>query len=866
MSQWTRRSVLQSGLAASAGAALPAGASFLRRRPADSDAIWVSPGAPGTAAETQSALDYAQPLPADLSPRERQLFDSGWRFHFGNADDAARDFGWGANDHTFFKTNYVSAVAHPEFDDRDWRLLDLPHDWAVELPFHFDPELFQHGCKPLGRKYPETSIGWYRRVFEVPATDRGRRITIEFDGVFRDAMVLLNGCYIGRNFSGYAPFHFDISDFLHYGRPNALAVRVNATLNEGWFYEGAGIYRHVWLNKTAPVHVAGDGTYVRSEIKRGAAAITIATEIDNDADAAASCRVHSRILDAAGRTVATAAPLELALQPWRRRRARQLVNLARPERWSPEHPYLYRLETALESGGKIVDRFETVFGIRTLRFDPQRGFFLNGKRLKIQGTCNHQDHAGVGSALPDRVQYYRIERLKAMGANAYRTSHNPPTPALLDACDRLGMVVMDETRMMSSTPEGLSQLERLVRRDRNRPCVILWSLGNEEPIQGTPRGARIVTSMKRLVRRLDPSRLTTAAMNGGWGKGISNVLDVQGFNYNLPHIDAFHRRFPRQPSFGSETASTVSTRGIYANDAARGYVSAYDVNRPPWAERAESWWSFYAAREWLAGGFAWTGFDYRGEPTPYGWPCINSHFGILDTCGFAKDNFYYYRAWWQNEPVLHLFPHWNWTGGEINVWVYSNLEEVELLLNGRSLGRKPVKRDSHLAWQVQYQPGAIEARGYRGGKLILTAQRETTGAPARLALKPDRSRLAANGQDVAVIAVEVLDAQGRLMPTADTPIVFDVQGPGKLIGVGNGDPSSHEADKGCMRRAFNGLCQAIVQTERGKPGTITVQASGADMSPTNLELSSVAVRLTPSVPPLVPNPGMYAPRKPRLKK
>ncbi len=864
MGKWTRRSILQGGLAAGmAGTVLPP---RLLTQAREVDTIWPAESGAAHAPLQDSVLHYAHPLPGDLNPRERLLFDHGWRFHLGNADDESRDFNFGTNDHTFFKTNLVSPVAQPNFNDHAWRLLDLPHDWAVELPFHDDPKLYQHGCKPLGRKYPETSIGWYRRVFELTAEDRGKRITIEFDGVFRDAMVLLNGAFIGRNFSGYAPFRFDITDFVYYGRPSALAVRVDASLNEGWFYEGAGIYRHVWLTKTAPVHAAYDGTYVRSTVKPGAAAIAISTEVDNDSGTASSCRVHSRILDATGRVVAQAAPAALSLKPWSRRRAQQPVTLSRPELWSPDHPYLYRLEIAIEAGGQVVDRYETIFGVRTVKFDAQRGLFLNGKPLKVQGTCNHQDHAGVGSAVPDRVQYFRIERLKAMGANAYRTSHNPPTPALLDACDRLGMVVFDETRMMSSSPEGLSQLERLIRRDRNRPSVIVWSLGNEEPIQGTPLGVRVVTTMKRLARRLDPSRLTSAAMNGGWGHGISAVLDIQGFNYGLPRIDEFHQKFPHQPSWGSETASTVSTRGIYANDPARGYVSAYDLNRPPWAERAESWWSFYAERAWLAGGFAWTGFDYRGEPTPYGWPCINSHFGILDTCGFAKDNFYYYRAWWQPEAVLHLFPHWNWTGGQIMVWAHSNLEEVELLLNGRSQGRQKMKPYSHVQWQVNYEPGAIEARGYRGGKLVLTARRETTGAPARLALQPDRRRLAADGQDVAVITVEVQDAQGRLAPTADTPIVFEVQGPGRLIGVGNGDPSSHEADKGDTRRAFNGLCQAIVQTDRGKPGTITLRASGAGVASAQLKLTSETVRLAPSVPAWVVNPKMYLPPTPWLKK
>jgi beta-galactosidase len=571
--------------------------------------------------------------------------------------------------------------------------------------------------------------------------------------------------------------------------------------------------------------------------------------------------VTSRLVDGAGKVVATVETKPAPIPAWGSATFESQTVIDHPSLWSIEEPNLYRLLSTVESAGAVTDRCETTFGVRTVRFDPDQGLFLNGKPVKIKGTCNHQDHAGVGSALPDRLQSYRIERLKEMGCNGYRTSHNPPTPELLDACDRLGMLVMDETRMMSSSPEGLSELERLVRRDRNHPSVVIWSIGNEEPEQGTPRGARIAASMKRLVRELDPTRLITEAMNGAWGEGLSRIVDVQGFNYAgghaqelADHIDAFHRAFPQQPTVGSETASTVSTRGIYQNDAARGYVSAYDINHPEWAHTAEHWWSVYDERPFLSGGFAWTGFDYRGEPTPYRWPCISSHFGILDTCGFPKDNFFYYQAWWGSKPVLHLFPHWDWSGREgqeIDVWCHTNLDSVELFLNGASLGTKPVKRNSHVEWKVKYAPGAIEARGAKNGQVVLTDKRETTGAPAKLVLRPDRGQISADGEDVSVIIVAIADAQGRTAPTASNEVSFKTSGPGRVIGVGNGDPSCHEADTPASptearRSAFNGLCMAIVQTLK-QPGEIRVEASSAGLETATVVIQAEIAKIRPAV-------------------
>jgi beta-galactosidase len=852
MSRVTRRHLLKTGLAASAGA-VTAQADFLPKVLGKQD-LAADPA--GSAAAFPEAGEKS-------FLRERLLLDFGWRFHLGNADVAEKDFGWGARlqESAFSKTGVFLPVAGPDFDDRGWKSVDLPHDWAVELPFTDAPKLIEHGSKPLGRGYPETSIGWYRRVFDLPASDAGRRIAVEFDGVFRNALVLFNDIYIGENFSGYAPARYDLTDFANYGGKNTLVVRVDATLAEGWFYEGAGIYRHVWLTKTDPLHVAPWGTFVRSEVQGDSATLLIDTEIENESDKERTCSILLEVIAPGGNVVASVRSKPGPIAASGKTTLQNKATVPTPALWSLERPNLYRLRTTLEGDGSPTDREETVFGIRTIDFDSNKGFLLNGEPVKIQGTCNHQDHAGVGTALPDRLQSYRIERLKEMESNGYRTSHNPPTPELLDACDRLGMLVMDETRMMSSSPEGLSQLDRLIRRDRNHPSVVIWSIGNEEPIQGTPRGKRVAESMKHLVRELDPTRPISEAMNGGWGKGLSSVVDVQGFNYAggrgrdlAKVIDDYHQEFPAKPTVGTETGSTVSTRGIYANDKVRGYVSAYDLNYPPWASTAEQWWSVYGAREFLSGGFAWTGFDYRGEPTPYGWPCVSSHFGILDTCGFPKDNFYYYRAWWGAKPVLHLFPHWNWSGKEgqeISVWCHSNLDSVELFLNGTSLGSKEVKRFSHVEWKVKYAPGVIEARGTKDGRVALTTKRETIGASARLVVRADRRKISADGEDVSVITVEVVDAKGRTVPVAMNKITFKLSGPGRLIGVGNGDPSCHERDKplapdAAHRSAFNGLCMAIVQALK-QPGEIRVEATSPGVEGASVTMQAAAARLRPAV-------------------
>jgi beta-galactosidase len=810
MTSLTRRDLLRTGLALSASTLVPGSVNRAHALLA---------GYPGVAsAEALSAV----------APREHLLFDFGWKFFQGHATDPLRDLGFGMGQGDFAKSGEFE-FAREKFDDSKWRPLNLPHDWAVELPFVRDEEQNSHGYKPLGRRYPETSVGWYRRVFDIPNEDLGRRVVIEFDGAFRSALVFLNGYFIGRNDNGYAPFRFDLTDFLNYGAKNYLLVRMDASFGDGWFYEGAGIYRHVWLTKTDALHLGHCDSYVRSaqQTRGNGGWLDLGTIVQNQGKQAETCRVRWHILDESGKIVATAeaAPQSVAADGLSTFTAS--ANIQNPIRWSPETPYLYSAVVTVEANSKARDAERVSFGIRSLVWDPDKGFFLNGKSVKIKGTCNHQDHAGVGAALPDRLQWYRAGVLKDMGGNAVRTSHNMPTPEWVEACDRLGMMMMCETRLMSANAEGMAQLEGMIKRYRNSPSIILWSMGNEEwTMMPQPQGPRVVTDMMARSHELDPTRLCTAAVNASFGSHFPEQLDVMGFNYNLKEHDPYHTAHPKQPSVGSETASTVSTRGIYSTDKLRNWVSAYDLNHTDWSQLAEEWWKFYTAREWLAGGFAWTGFDYRGEPTPYGWPSINSQFGIVDMCGFPKDNFFYYKAWWGSEPVLHLFPHWNWDqrdGEPISVWVHSNLDSVEVFLNGKSQGSQKVEPLTHLEWKVKYEPGMLEARGTKDGKVVLVEKRETTGDAVAIRLTTVRSEINADGEDVAVLKAEVLDKDGRAIPTAHNMISFKVSGEGALIGVGNGDPNCQESDKEPKRSLFNGLAQVIVQSTR-TPGTITVEA------------------------------------------
>ncbi len=787
-----------------------------------------------------SACLFVPSLLAADSPRERLLMDSNWKFAFGHATDVTKDFDHATGQFSHFaKTGFGAGASKQDFDDSGWRVLDLPHDWAVELPFS-ERGSMSHGFKAIGRNFPENSVGWYRRKFTVPADDLGKRISIEFDGVFRDSIVWINGHYLGTEESGYSGFSRNLTEFLNYGGENVIAVRVDASLEEGWFYEGAGIYRHVWLVKNNPLHVERHGTYVTSELKENAADVTARVSVKNEGTENAAFGIEHAILDPSGITIASTNSKSLTLPPGERGEFSEVLTVSQPKLWSLETPNLHKLVTTITSEGKVVDRRETTFGIRSIRFDPNEGFFLNGKHVKLKGTNNHQDHAGVGTAIPDALQEYRITKLKEFGCNLYRTSHNPPTPELLDACDRLGMLVIDENRLTGTTDFHHDHLKRMIFRDRNHPCVVLWSIGNEEwNVEGGETGARIASTMQRWVKQLDSTRPVTVAISGGWGGGFSKVIEVAGINYlgNMNKrgftTDQWHELHPDQPLIGTEECAFNQTRGVYMDDRTKCRLRAYDCDPSDWGASLEQAWSHYAERPYLSGMCIWTGFDYRGEPTPFEWPAIASQFGILDPCGFPKDGMFYLKSWWTEEPVLHVFPHWNWqgrVGQEIPVWVHSNCDEVELFLNGESLGRKTMMKYSHLEWPVKYTPGTLVAKGYKGGKEILADKVETTGEPASIQLIPHRPDLAADGADVSVITVKVCDAAGRMIPTAENMIHFEISGPGKITGVGNGDPASHEPD--CFvgvsadwkRSLFNGLAQVIVQSTTTQ-GEIRVSAT-----------------------------------------
>lgn len=801
-------------------------------------------------------LAIATGLSLVVSAQRQQLnFDNDWKFHFGHAANAEKDFNYSIAN-IFSKSGAaVKTAIDPKFDDGKWRKLNLPHDWAVELPFvnvdNFD--VMAHGYKPVGGLFPETSIGWYRKHFTVARSDSGQRFQLQFDGIFRDANIWLNGFYLGNNKSGYIGAAYDITDYINFDKDNVLVVRADASQYEGWFYEGAGIYRHVWLNKYATINIVKDGVFAYSAIKGNISTITIETAIQNQYLEQANCTVYTLITDRDGKKLAQSKELAVSLPVNGLSTTKHSMVITGAKLWSLEDPYLYRVVSVIKQNGKVVDSVKQRFGIRTIEIKPN-GVFLNGRYVKLKGVNNHQDHAGVGSALPDYLQYYRISLLKRMGVNAYRTSHNAPTPELLDACDSLGMLVMDEQRLLNSSPEYIDQFERLIRRDRSRPSVFMWSIGNEEGwVHTNSTGKRIAQTLIAKQKELDPTRTCTYAADlPNVFNGINEVIPVRSFNYRQFAVADYHRDHPNQPIIGTEMGSTVTTRGIYEKDTIKGYLPDQDITAPWWASKAEDWWTLAATNDFWLGGFVWTGMDYRGEPTPYQWPNINSHFGIMDMCGFPKNIYYYYKSWWTDKDVLHISPHWNWRekaagwnkkqGDPVDIWVNSNADNVELFLNGKSLGKKDMARNSHLKWTVNYEPGALEAVAYKKGKR-LTKKIETTGQPVEVVVTPYKTTILADGKDATVLNITVLDREGREVPDADNLIRFSIEGDGKIIGVGNGDPSSHEPDKcadgAWQRTLFNGKCQVIIQSGT-KPGMIKFDAKATGLWPGGTDIQTIS--------------------------
>ena len=780
--------------------------------------------------------------------QEKISLDEDWKFHFGNSSHPEKDFDY-SKTALFHKSNvFATTVVNPKFVDTAWTSVNVPHDWVVELPFvnSTQVEMDSHGYKPVGGLYPETSIGWYRKHFKVDASKTNKRYEIQFDGIYRNAAIWVNGFYVGTNFSGYIGNSYDVTDYINFEGENVLVVRVDATQYEGWFYEGAGIYRHVWLNVTDKLFIPEDGIFVYSDVKGKNATVHIETTIQNNNLKSSSGTTYSYITDRNGKVLAKTSEQKIALGVHKTTTVKHQLNLANVRLWSLDDPYLYRVVSVVKSGNQIVHQTKTRFGIKTVRFDSKEGFFLNEKPIKIQGTNNHQDHAGIGSALPDYMQYYRIKLLKEMGSNSYRASHNAPTPELLEACDSLGMLVVDEHRLLNSSSEYIDQFKRLLKRDRNHASVFLWSIGNEEQnIQGNDYGKRIAQTLLAIQQDLDPTRTSTyAADMANDFKGVNEVIPIRGFNYRQFAVADYHRDHPNQPLLGTEMGSTVTTRGIYEKDEIRAYVPDQDITHPWWASKAEDWWKLAAENKYWLGGFVWTGFDYRGEPTPYKWPNISSHFGILDTCGFPKNIYYYYQSWWTDNDVLHISPHWNWPekiGKPIDVWVNSNADEVELFLNGKSLGKKTMPRNSHLKWLVNYEPGTLEAIGYKKERK-LTSKVETTSNAYKVVLSPDKTILTADGKDATVINISITDEQGREVPLADNMVKFYITGDAKIIGVGNGDPSSHEPDKcrdgAWQRSTFNGKCQVIIQAGK-TASTVKFEAKASGLVSSSVTLNLV---------------------------
>ena len=783
------------------------------------------------------------------APRQRLSLDRGWRFHLGDVQAPVIRGHESSYDNA--KTGRAWGAAAPEHDDSDWRELDLPHDWVVEGPFD-EKENVSQGYRPRG-------IAWYRRYFKLDPSDSGKHIELQFDGIATHCTIWVNGVIAHRNFCGYTSSYIDITPFAKFGDDfNTIAVRVDANPQEGWWYEGGGIYRHAWLVKRSAVHIATDGVYANpARDASGNWSIPLEVKLESAARKPANVEIVSTLIDPDGKEIGTATA-ETSIDPLQESIVKSSIAVTSPRLWSVDEPTLYRVRTVVKQDGNVVDEVVTTCSFRTIRFDADKGFFLNDQPLKIKGVCNHQDHAGVGVAVPDALWDFRVKKLKEMGANAYRCAHNPPAAEFLDACDRLGLLVMDENRNFNTTPEYLRQLEWMVRRDRNHPSIILWSIFNEEPMQATERGYEMVRRMSAAVKRLDVTRPVTAAQNNGMLATVnaSQAADVGGFNYRHNEYDRYHEANPTKSITSSEDTSAVMTRGEYATVKDRAVLSSYDDEWRPWGLSHRRAWKEIGTRPFIAGGFVWTGFDYRGEPQPLVWPSTGSSFGCMDLCGFPKTAFYIHQAQWiTDKAILKVFPHWNWPGHEgktIKVFVPTNAESVALVLNGKPIAEKSVDKYEMVMFDVPYEAGKLEAIGKKNGAEVARDSVETTGEPVALQLVPDRTTMAGDGCDALPITVQALDDQGRPVPTANLSVEFEVSGPGAIIGLGNGDPTCHEPEKGNKRSLFNGLAQVIVQSAADRSGELRLIAKAANLKPAETTIGVAPAPSRPSVPIVVP--------------
>ena len=785
---------------------------------------------------------------ANPRPGKTVSFNQQWRFHLGD----------------------VAGAQDAGFDDSQWRQLDLPHDWSIEGEFsEQNPAGTGGGALPGG-------LGWYRKTFAVPATAKGKLIFIEFDGVYRNSEVWLNGHYLGKRPYGYSTFEYELAPYLVYGaRQNVIAVKVDNSQqpNSRW-YSGSGIYRNVWLTTLDPVHIEHWGTYVTTpEVNEQSATVEVKTKVSNGSNSSAPVNLTTIIQDASGREVSRASERNVAARGLHRE-ASQTLKVSAPLLWSDDRPYLYKVISQLEQSGRVVDRYETPLGIRTFRFDAEKGFFLNGKPVKIRGACNHHDLGSLGTAVNTRAIERQLEILKGMGVNGLRTSHNPPAPELLELADRLGFIVMDEAFDVWKIEKTKydyhldwdawhkRDLEDMVLRDRNHPSVFIWSIGNEvmEQWNNSPLGGTISRELVGIVRNLDRTRPITSACNGVSRDNkvlMEGDLDLVGTNYAHRRLPEFAKMFPGRPIIGTETNSSVHTRGSYrmpADEILRWPTkdeealkisptyecSAYDNSIVAWGSAHEETWKLVRDHDFFSGMFIWTGWDYIGEPTPFPWPAVSSYFGIIDLAGFPKDAYYFYQSEWTDQPVLHIFPHWNWKPGEkVDVVAYFNhADEVELFLNGRSQGTKRKQNgDLHVFWRLAFEPGVLRAVSRKDGYVVLASEVRTAAAPARIVLVPDRKTIKADGTDLSFVTVKVVDKNGTLVPAADNLIKFDVTGQGSIAGVDNGNQISHEPFKASQRKAFHGMALAIVQAKR-RSGQIVLKATAGNLAPASLVLNA----------------------------
>jgi len=778
--------------------------------------------------------------------RERLDFTASWKFILADSIDAHE----------------------ASFIDSTWRTLNLPHDWSIEGEFSDKhPATVGGGALPGG-------AGWYRKSFVMPEGDRDKKIFIDFDGVYRNSEVWINGHLLGKRPNGYISFEYELTPYLHFGsEKNVVAVKVDNSQqpNSRW-YSGSGIYRNVWLVKTGAIHVAQWGAVVTTEnVSEASANVTVASTLRNTTGGSAVVILETELYDAAGKKVATArseGPINGDTVT-----LKQTFTLENPVLWSIEKPHLYKAVSYVKHGGDVLDSYETVFGIRSFTFDSAKGFSLNGKAMKILGVCNHHDLGALGTAVNTRALERQLEILKGMGVNGIRTSHNPPAPELLDLCDRMGFIVMDEMFDMwkqKKSDYDYSQywdewhardLNDFIRRDRNHPSVMIWSIGNEIPEQWDSAGAVIAKELAGIVRGLDKSRPITTGNNEPTPKNsiiASGAIDLIGYNYHHESFADFPKLFPGKRFIATETVSALETRGHYdmPSDSVRKWpiawdklftegnpdntVSAYDNVHAPWGSTHEETWKVLKKYDFLSGMYIWTGFDYLGEPTPYVWPSRSSYFGIVDLAGFPKDVYYMYQSEWTTKPVLHVFPHWNWTSGQtVDVWAYYNqADEVELFLNGKSVGvRHKEGDDLHVIWRLTYEPGTLKAVSRKGGKDVLTKEIHTAGKPVRILLEPDRASLTADGKDLSFVTVKIVDEQGNIVPAADNTITFEVQGHGVLAAVDSGDPVSHESFRGDRHKALAGLVLAVVRTD-AVGGEITLTARGEGLTPASVMLKA----------------------------